>query len=175
MNDRPTADTADHSATRPRRRRASVAAIVVVLLILIGLGAYQYLRERPRSIHLVVDGADYVEPGTIREALGLTTTEPLSQLDPVILAERVRSLPGVTEATVSFELPDTVIVHIVERKPILVLQCKLRAFVVAENGMVLEELLGPDRPDLPVVVDPPGVNLVKVGQIIDLALLRLTN
>jgi cell division protein FtsQ len=80
---------------------------------------------------------------------------PLVDLEDV--RQKLLSYGWIADAHVSRRLPDTLLVHIVERKPTAVWQDRGRLSLIAENGVWLEPVKAEAMPDLPLVIGP-GAN-----------------
>jgi cell division protein FtsQ len=79
--------------------------------------------------------------------------QPVFQLDTHEVAESVARHPVVDSARVSIELPDRVVVNVMEREPAIVWQTGDRAVLIDEHGWVLAE---GESDDLPWVVELDG-------------------
>lgn len=66
-------------------------------------------------------------------------------------AAQVQALPPVSSATVTHSLPDTLVVHVVERQPVLIWQVGSSAFQVDTTGVLIEQVQQSNG--LPVVSD----------------------
>ena len=93
-------------------------AILVMLLSAAGMYGVASASAFEFS-NMILDGATYTTTSQVTAALGLTDGENLVSLRTDGLADALRQLPTVQDAAVSIDLPDTVRVHLVERKPIL--------------------------------------------------------
>lgn len=80
---------------------------------------------------------------------------PLVKLEDV--RQKLLSYGWIADAHVSRRLPDTLLVHIVERKPTAVWQDRGKLSLIAENGVWLEPVKADAMPDLPLVIGP-GAN-----------------
>jgi cell division protein FtsQ len=84
-----------------------------------------------------------------------------SRAMPLVSLEDVRAkllkYGWIEDAHVSRRLPDTLLVHIVERKPTAVWQDKGQLSLIAANGVWLEPVRADAMPDLPLVIGP-GAN-----------------
>lgn len=80
---------------------------------------------------------------------------PLVNLEDV--RQKLLSYGWIADAHVSRRLPDTLLVHIVERKPTAVWQDRGKLSLIAENGVWLEPVKAEAMPDLPLVIGP-GAN-----------------
>jgi cell division protein FtsQ len=85
---------------------------------------------------------------------------PLVDLDDT--RARLLRLGWVQDARVSRRLPDTLVVDIVERRPVAIWQNEQRLFLIDASGVVLERIRLEAMPDLPLVVGP-GANLQSGG------------
>ncbi|QNA83121.1 FtsQ-type POTRA domain-containing protein [Sphingomonas sp. So64.6b] len=84
-----------------------------------------------------------------------------SRAMPLVSLEEVRTkllkYGWIADAHVSRRLPDTLLVHIVERRPTAVWQDKGQLSLIAANGVWLEPVRADAMPDLPLVIGP-GAN-----------------
>ena len=105
---------------------------------------------------LTIDGERFTPEDAVRERLALTSGANLFTLSSEDLAERVRGLPTVADATVSVALPDTLSVTLVERVPLLVWLAGGRDFLVDRDGTLFAEVGDPapgDAASLPRLDD----------------------
>lgn len=80
---------------------------------------------------------------------------PLVSLEDV--RDKLLKYGWIEDAHVSRRLPDTLLVHIVERKPTAVWQDKGQLALIGPNGVWLEPVRADAMPDLPLVIGP-GAN-----------------
>lgn len=85
---------------------------------------------------LAVDGAAATTPDQIATAGGVIGHN-IFTVDPQTVAERLVALPTVREAQAWGELPDRLVVRIVERQPALVWQIGDARFLLDESGFVI--------------------------------------
>lgn len=86
-----------------------------------------------------------------------------SRAMPLIDLEQVRSKllarqGWIQDAHVSRRLPDTLLIHIVERKPSAIWQMNNKLALIADNGVTLEPISADAMPDLPLLIGP-GANM----------------
>ncbi len=81
----------------------------------------------------------------------MTDAANLFRLSTDGMADRLRTLPTVADASIEIALPDTLRVRLVERKPILVWQVGAQRFLVDADRVVFAVADAPV--DLPVIVD----------------------
>ena len=87
---------------------------------------------------VVVEGNQAAFAGSIVDASG-ALGQPIFRLDTAEVARRVSAHPAVASASVSARFPDTVVVHLTERVPVLVWQVGTRAVLVDDHGWVIAE------------------------------------
>jgi cell division protein FtsQ len=82
-----------------------------------------------------------------------TVAMPLVDLD--VIREKLLRFPWVQDARVSRRLPDTIVVDIVERKPIAIWQFRQRLALIDKDGIVLAPVPLDAMPEgLPLVIGP---------------------
>lgn len=64
----------------------------------------------------------------------------------------------IEDAHVSRRLPDTLLIHIIERKPSAIWQMNNKLALIADNGVTLEAISADAMPDLPLLIGP-GANM----------------
>jgi cell division protein FtsQ len=148
-------DEADGDDSRfPRWRLALFGALLLVLLAspLWGPRALRHLAFfRVRKIE--VNGLRYTPARDVLSRLKVDTTR--SVWDPLApLAERVMAHPQVESAYVSRKLPGTLVVDVIERRPVALVPIGAELRAVDERGVTLP--LDPSRTpvDAPVVTAP---------------------
>ncbi|MBK8177070.1 MAG: cell division protein FtsQ/DivIB [Rhodospirillales bacterium] len=155
------------------RSRPAICGGAALLIGAVGLGGWLAWRaELPqkltdRSVHSLVAtsarlgfvvrdvfvvGRTETPKATLLNALGVRRGVPILAIDLEAARERVQQLPWVRDASVRRVLPDTVIVELVERRPLALWQHDSRFALIDETGQViLRDDVGPFS-DLMVVV-----------------------
>ena len=147
--------------TRPVRRasaRLSVARAGAALAMLASAGAiygvgassaFEYAR-------LQVDGAVFTELVAAEDAVADARGENLFRLPTAPLEAALEELPTVARANVTVQLPDSLVVTLQERVPVLVWRVGARRYLADVDGQLFGRL-GDDPPasaaDLPVIDD----------------------
>lgn len=109
--------------------------------------------DRAVAIHqIAVTGTTEVSRSEIIEQLKLSPRDTLLTINTTRLALRVESLPWVKRAIVRRELPHTLAVHVVERRPAAVLRAPTVTLLLDEEAHPLVELAQMTEPALPVLV-----------------------
>ena len=153
-DDVPSADVS--AVTAVPRWKLVLAALAVVALLASPWWAPRALARlaffRVRTVEVV--GARYTPVGDVLDRLAIDTSRSVwDPLDP--LAARVRAHPQVADATVARRLPGTLVVTLVERRPVALIATADGLRALDERGVVLP--LDPTRTpvDVPVVTAAP--------------------
>ena len=135
------------SAGFTRARSLALLAIILSGLALYGANsstAFAYRR-------LQVIGAGFTAESTVRRELRLPDAANLFRLTTDGMADRLRTLPAVADASVELVLPDTLRVRLVEREPIVVWQVGEQRFLVDADRFIFAT--AEPTTTLPVIVD----------------------
>lgn len=98
-----------------------------------GMGAGLGLRlER-----VELEGRQNTPPGMIREALGVSKGDPILEISPEALRQRLETIAWVQRAHVERRLPDTILVRIEERHPFAIWQHGGRFVIIDPEGKVV--------------------------------------
>ena len=154
-DDRDDRDEVNGDDSRFPRWRLALGGVLLLVLLASPLWGPRALRHlaffRVRKIE--VNGLRYTPAGEVLSRLRVDTTR--SVWDPLApLAERVMTHPQVESAYVSRKLPGTLVVDVVERRPVALVPIGAELRAVDERGVTLP--LDPSRTpvDAPVVTAP---------------------
>ncbi|MGR7027976.1 cell division protein FtsQ/DivIB [Geodermatophilus sp. URMC 62] len=146
----------DTPAQRRRRRvlRAALALAVVV-------AAWWALWYSPllavRTVR--VDGAATLTPDQVRTAAGVPAGTPLLRVDVDAAAARVARLPQVADVEVTRGWPRSVVVTVVERRPVAVVERAGTRALVDADGVLFDTVTGePPAGVVPLDVATPGAD-----------------
>jgi len=166
-------------ARRPRPRRRASALVLILLGIACG-GALAYLAGgrvldyamRVRQVEVTVSGSGILTAEAVREALALPERLSWRQLDAPALEARLRALPRVASARITYEWFQRLRVAVEERAAVcMVVRPGGKVLEVATDGLLLEplghgvadlplltwdEFLFSEVPDAGAVLDLPG-------------------
>lgn len=173
--------------SRPKRRgsRSLLAPAMLVLAVpLLAFGAYTLIRWLHRSPEYIVEeirveGAKLFTPEEIADKANLKPGRPILDY-PIARARRaLLSDPMIHAATVTRQLPNTLVVRVIERVPIARLGTGGKEFLVDDDGFLLKESDPPEN--LPLikgvflkVKDPkPGIRIKNDKLTAGLQVLRL--
>ncbi|MGY1737760.1 cell division protein FtsQ/DivIB [Geodermatophilus sp. SYSU D00684] len=143
------------SAADRRRRRILLAAVAVVLVAAAGWAVWASPLLAVRSVR--VDGATTLTAEQVRTAAGVAEGTPLLRVDVDAAAARVARLPQVADVTVTRGWPRSVVVTVVERRPVAVVEQAGTRSLVDRDGVLFDTVTG-EAPDgvVPLEVAAPG-------------------
>jgi len=87
--------------------------------------------------HVDIEGRHETSPDDLRGALALDQGAPIFGFDSAAAHDRLKKLPWVHGATIERHLPDTVLLRIVERKPIALWQLDGKFSLIDTEGAVI--------------------------------------
>ncbi len=99
-----------------------------------------------------VQGVERIDELKVYETALAQKDRAMVQVDAEALRQKLMENGWVKDARVSKRLPETLVVEIIERKPIAVWQQNGHLALIDEEGHVLEKIRQSQMPDLPVVV-----------------------
>ena len=162
--------------TRPVRRasaRLSAARAGAALGLLASAGAIYGVGASSafEYANLQVAGAVFTDVAAAEEAVASAKGENLFRLSTAPLVAALEELPTVAQATVSVQLPETLVVTVRERVPVLVWRVGARRYLADSEGELFGRL-GEDPPavaaDLPVIDDRRAASVgLSVGARLD--------
>jgi cell division protein FtsQ len=109
-----------------------------------------------------VDGREVTDRDAVLAALGARSGTPILAISPARAKERLERLPWVRSATVERRLPDTLYVHLVERKPLAIWQHHGRLELIDRDGGVIPLEQIPPARLLTVVGDDAAAHAVEL-------------
>jgi len=156
----------------PSIRRSSAGfgrtrALALLVLVLSGLAIYGASASSAFGFgRLDLSGVVLTDQAALRAALGVPPGANLFSLETDGIADRLRRLPAVTDATVEIALPDRIRVNLVERQPIAVWQVGDRRLLVDADRIAFAP--AGDAANLPVVDDRRSASSgLDVGSVLD--------
>ncbi len=137
------------------RARKRLRWILVVLgLVLVIVGGFWLLRSPVLSISSVeITGADVTDPAAAVQALGMGIGRPTIDVNAGAIEGRIEADPWVAEASVSVVWPGTLVVDVIERRPLAVAMGGDGWVLMSVDGAVLEEAPPPTPADPAVAID----------------------
>jgi cell division protein FtsQ len=103
---------------------------------------------------VTVDGASRISVQRVLAEAALPTGRSLLLVDPTVVAQRVEQLPAVASAQVSRRWPHTLVIHVVERRPVGVVVGAGSATLLDAHGVAFASV--PSAPAGLVRVEVPG-------------------
>ena len=104
--------------------------------------------------NIQIDGIQHMDRLTVASILGDQQTVAMPLLDLQAIRKQLLTQPWVEDARVSRRLPDTLLVDIVERKPVAIWQFHQKLNLIDKDGRVLAPVDINAMPDLPLLVGP---------------------
>lgn len=140
----------------------------IVCISIIGGFGYQLYRFTVQSDkflvkHVQIEGLRVLDEEYVLEQSELTEQGSVLYLDVNAVRESVEAIPYVQRCTVKQVFPDTVLLTIVERVPVLTLQLNSHSYEMDLYGVVLREYGSQEIPIMPFISNVAGVNFVDIG------------
>lgn len=154
----------------PRRAKRLFHFIeFIVCVVIIGGFAYQVYRFTNQSDkflvkHVQIDGLRVLDEEFVLETSGLVDQGNVLYLDVTLVRESVEAIPYVLSCSVKQVFPDTVLLSIEERVPILTLQLNSHSYEIDQYGVALREYASDEVPIMPFISNVGGVNFVDIGE-----------
>lgn len=149
---------------RPRRPRWPVrTAVGLALLLLLGLGGLGFLRSPYFAAeHISVQGAMQLAPERVLRIGGVERGQNVVTMDTAATERRLEADPWISSASVTTDLPDTIVVRITERVPVAAVETHLGWEVVAADGVIVATPA--KEPRLPTITSVvPGEDISTLG------------
>ena len=138
-----------------RRRRLLAAAAALVVMALAGWALWASPLLSVRTVR--VDGATTLTADQVRTAAGVAEGTPLLRVDVDAAAARVARLPQVASVQVARGWPGSVVVTVVERRPVAVVEEAGTRSLVDAGGVLFDTVTGePPAGVVPLEVRRPG-------------------
>lgn len=132
-------------------------------LVVLGLGVFGFLRSPYFAAeHVSVEGAMRLTAGHVLRIAGVESGQNVVTLDAAGAERRLEDDPWISSASVTTDLPDTIVVRITERVAIAALQTHQGWEVVATDGVVVARRT--TKPRLPTITSVvPGEDISALG------------
>lgn len=101
---------------------------------------------------ILVSGRTHTQMEALRIAIGLDRGDPILEIDPELIRNRIETLPWVRTALVERQLPDIVRIRLEERSPFALWQRNGRMAVVDDEGVILPATGSDAEEALPIIV-----------------------
>lgn len=119
-----------------RRRRVVALVLLVPIVVATAAWAATYTPVFDAK-HVRVEGAVSLRPDDVRGLAGIQPSTNVFHLQPDAVTARLLSDPWIASATVAKDLPDTVVLTVVERQPVGVIDAAGEPSVLASDGAIL--------------------------------------
>jgi cell division protein FtsQ len=134
-------------ATLRQRRILALVPVALLALALVGWAAtYTPVFDANR---IRVLGAETLRPDAVRTLAGVDGSTNVVHLDTAAVVGRLLSDPWIASASIQRDLPATLVLRIVERRPVAVMTAMGETSILASDGSLLPR--GADPLDLPTM------------------------
>jgi cell division protein FtsQ len=138
----------DRARTRLRK------ILIVLVMVLVIVGGFWLLRSPVLSISRVeITGAQVSDPAAAVDALGMGVGRPTIDVNAGAIELRIEADPWVADASVSIVWPGTLVVDVVEHRPLTVAVKGDAWVLMSVDGAVLADADGPSPSDSAVAID----------------------
>jgi cell division protein FtsQ len=143
--------------SRPDRRRRRSLRLAVALLVLVAAAWAVWASPLLAVRSVQIDGIRTLPADQVREAAGVGDGTPLLRVDVDAAEARVARLPQVASVKVTRGWPSSVVITVVERKPVAVVGEAGRRSLVDAEGVLFDSISGdPPAGVVPLDVAQPG-------------------
>jgi cell division protein FtsQ len=118
------------------RRRVLALALLVPIAVATAAWALTYTPVFDAK-HVRVQGAVSLRPDDVRALAQVDPSTNVFHLQPDAVTARLLTDPWIASATVAKDLPDTVVLTVVERRPVGVIEAMGQRSVLASDGTIL--------------------------------------
>lgn len=119
-------------------RHRRVVALILLVPIVAAMAAWA-LTYTPLfdAKHIHVQGAVSLRPDDVRQIAGIQPSTNVFHLEPDTVTARLLTDPWIASATVDTDLPNTVVLTVVERRPVGAIDTPGERSVLASDGTIL--------------------------------------
>jgi cell division septal protein FtsQ len=133
---------AESSERSVRRRRVLALTLLVPIVVATAAWALTYT-PLFEAKHIRIEGAVSLRPDDVRRLAGVEPSTNVFHLRPDEVTARLLTDPWIASATVDKDLPDTVVLTVVERRPVGLIDAMGERSVLASDGTVLPVAVAP--------------------------------
>lgn len=137
----------------PEKKRRKLILWITGGVVLLSLAAVLILSFTPvlAAKHVQVTGASLVSESALTERLAVLEGTPLPRISEAMVNELVGDEPAIDELVVRAQMPDTLVIEIIEAEPVAILVVGESRHLVASDGRMLKEISSDDEFALPAV------------------------
>lgn len=146
-----------------RKRFFIISLIVVAILAVVGL---LYNSKFFNIKEIEVKGNKNITDQYVIDRSGIKREDTLFSLPSSKIINRIKKISWVYSVMVFKDWPDTVVIDILEKKPIAFIQLDNGSYLIDRKGFIIDRLRLKSVGKLPKIDQLP-INKVKIGQVID--------
>lgn len=167
------ANMESYRKARDRKKKGKFSTLFIYIFIIV-VGLYFFLHSPLFSVkHIKVMGNNLLEEEKILSLSQLTTDQNIMKIKKEDIIKKISLHPFIKDVQIKRRLPNSVEIHIIERKPVGLLVCQDGFIQVSEEGYFLALIQDIGEYSLPVI---NGIDLEELpgpGQLINNAGLTL--
>lgn len=141
----------------------------IVTGVMLSIELYQASAKAFPVRDVIFYGNKHLSDLELRSMAGINNEEGILTLSTVNISKNLQRSPWIKGISIRKELPDKMMIRIYETTPFAILEINGRAFLVDDNGEMLEEIKGDSVPFLPVITADPFKNKDNFAEAINLA------
>jgi len=128
------------------------AVILLAVILIIGIAFAVNLSAHNLNVNdIEVAGNYHLSKADVMKSLNINRETSLLTLELNIIEARLRSNPWIKEVSLRKQMPDTLMIRIKEAEPKALLYLNGSAFLIEEEGNMLEEVMNEGAAFLPVI------------------------
>lgn len=137
----------------PEKKRRKIILIVTASVVLLSLAAVLILSFTPllAARQVTVTATSLVDKDKLTERLSVLVGTPLPRISEGRVQELVGQEPAIDELVVRAQMPDTLVVEVIEAQPVAILVDGEDRHLVASDGRKLKKVTKDDGFKLPTV------------------------
>ncbi|MCW4464420.1 FtsQ-type POTRA domain-containing protein [Glutamicibacter sp. MNS18] len=137
----------------PERKRRKLILIITGSVVLLSLAAVLVLSFTPllAAKHVQVTGTTLVDGEQLGERLAVLEGTPLPRISESMVQDLVGEQPAIDELVVRAQMPDTLVVEVIEAEPVAILVDGEARHLVSSDGRKLKNLGEDEEYKLPTI------------------------
>lgn len=137
----------------PEKKRRKLILIITGAVVLLSLAAVLILSFTPvlAAKKIEVTGTTLVDETQLSERLAVLEGTPLPRISEAMVKDLIGEEPAIDELVVRAQMPDTLVIEVIEAEPVAILVAGETRHLVSSDGRKLKELAKDEEYKLPAV------------------------
>lgn len=137
----------------PEKKRRKLILIITAAVVLLSLAAVLILSFTPllAAKHVKVTGTTLVDGSELSDKLAVLEGTPLPRISEAMVQDLVGDQPAIDELVVRAQMPDTLVVEVIEAEPVAILVAGQERHLVSSDGRKLKEISEDQEHKLPTI------------------------